>query len=49
MATERLADVRRARADTVEKIATLKREYVAIVKREEGGEDLADAERTKLD
>lgn len=49
MATERLADVRRARAATKDTIDQLKREYIAIVKREEGGEDLPEDDRTKLD
>lgn len=49
---DRIADLRRARAQTLEKLRGFKRQYVALVKREaelEDGEQLPDADRTKLD
>lgn len=49
MPTDRLPDLKRARAEKRTALVTLKREYVAIVKREENGEALPDADRTKLD
>ncbi len=50
MATiERLPDLRRARAQAHDKLTSIKREYVAIVRREADGETLPEADRTKLD
>ncbi len=48
----RIADLRRARAQTKDKLASLKREYVALVKREESlpeGEALPEMDAKKLD
>jgi HK97 family phage major capsid protein len=49
MPGERLADLRKKRAEVVKTIRGLKAEYLALVKREEGGEDLPAEDRTKLD
>ncbi|MDE2342926.1 MAG: phage major capsid protein [Betaproteobacteria bacterium] len=48
----KLADLRRARAQTKEKLTSLKREYVGLVKREaelSDGEKLPEADRSKID
>jgi HK97 family phage major capsid protein len=49
MAFDKLPDLKRARAEAVEKLNVLKREYVTIVKRAEDGEKTEDADRSRLD